>query len=109
MGLVMCCLDESTQQANLAGSYVGILKKAIYQDLLKWNAPLVVWDYCVELRATVHNLTAKDKSDMSNMNPFTWITGNVADILSMCVHKLYGMMQYSFSTIQAWQIPWPMF
>ena len=42
----------------------------------------------------MHNLTAKDKFDMSDMNPLTRFTGDVADISNMCVHKFYHMVQY---------------
>ena len=41
----------------------------------------------------MHNLTAKDKFDMSDMSLFTWVKGDVADILDMCVHKYYDMIQ----------------
>ena len=71
IGLDMQWLEESTQWANLAKNYIGILEEAIRQDLLESSAPLVVWGYCAEWRARVHNLTAKDKFDMSDMNPFT--------------------------------------
>ena len=94
IGLDMRWLEESTQWANLAENYIGILKEAIRQDLLESNASLVVWDYCAEWRAKVHNLTARDKFDMSDMNPFTRVTGDVADISNMCVHKFYDMVQY---------------
>ena len=48
MGLDVRYLEESTQWANLAENYIGILKEAIRQDLLESNAPLVVWNYCAE-------------------------------------------------------------
>ena len=58
-------LEESTQWENLAENYIGKLKEAIRQDLLESNETSVLWDYCAEWRARVHNLTAKDKFDMS--------------------------------------------
>ena len=85
-------LEESTQWDNLAEDYICILKEAIYQDLLESNAPLVVCDYCAEWRARVHNLTLRDTFDMSNMNPCTRVTGDVADISNICVHKFYDMV-----------------
>ena len=30
---------------------------------------------------------------MSDTNPFTQITGDAVDILNMCVHKFYDMVQ----------------
>ena len=64
-------LEDSTQWANLTENSIGILNEKICQDLLKSNAPLIVWDYCAKWRAMVHNLRAKDKFDISGMNPFT--------------------------------------
>ena len=93
MGLDMRYLEESTQLANLTENYIGILKEAIRQDLLESNAPLVLWDYCAEWRARVLNLTAKDKFDMFDMNPFTCVTGDVGDISNLCVHKFNDMVQ----------------
>ena len=92
--LDMHWLEESTQWDNSAENYSGILKEAICQDLLESNTPLVVQDYCADWRARVHNLTARDKFDMSNMNPFTPVAGDVADILNTCVYKFYDMVQY---------------
>ena len=48
MELDMRWLEESTQWANLAESYIGMLKAEICQYLLESNVPLVVWDYCAE-------------------------------------------------------------
>ena len=42
----------------------------------------------------MHNLTAKDKFDMLNVNPFTHVTGDVADISNMCIHKFYDMVKF---------------
>ena len=42
----------------------------------------------------MHNLTAKDKFDMLNMNHFTRVTGDVADISNMCIHKFYNMVKF---------------
>ena len=93
IGLEMRWLEESTQWANLAENYILILKEAIYQDLLELNAPLAVCDYCAEWRVRVHNLTAKDKFDMSDTNPFTQVIGAVENILNI-VNKFYDMVRY---------------
>ena len=87
-------LEESTQWVNLGENYIGILKDAIRQNILVSNAPLVIRDYCAEWRTRVHNLTAEDKFDMFDMNPFTRVTGDVADISNMCVLKFYDMVRF---------------
>jgi len=43
-------LEESTQYANLAEQYIGILKSAVRNDLQSTNCPLIFWDYCIEWR-----------------------------------------------------------
>ena len=86
-------LEESTQWANLTGNYIGILYLAICQEFLESNAPILVWEYCTEWKTRAHNLTAKDKFDMSDMNPFTWVTGDVADISNICVQVFYAMVR----------------
>ena len=43
-------LEESTQHANLAERYIGILKSAVRNDLQSTNCPLIFWDYFIEWR-----------------------------------------------------------
>ena len=53
-------LEESTQWANLAERYIGILKSAVWKDMYESNCLLKFWDFCIEWRVCVHNLIAKD-------------------------------------------------
>ena len=53
-------LEESTQGANRAELYIGLLKKAIRKDLLNSDSPIILWDYCAQRRALIHNLTPSD-------------------------------------------------
>lgn len=41
-------VEESTQWANLAERYIGILKSAVCKDMYESDCPLVLWDYCIE-------------------------------------------------------------
>ena len=38
-------LEESTQWANFAERYTGILKSAVRKDLYESDCPLKFWDY----------------------------------------------------------------
>ena len=58
IGTSLKVLERGTQWANRAELYVGLLKKAINQDMRESNAPLVFWDYCGERRASIHNFSA---------------------------------------------------
>jgi hypothetical protein len=48
-------LEEVTPWANRAELYIGLLKEAVRQDLQQSNAPIVLWDFCLERRANIHN------------------------------------------------------
>lgn len=44
----------------------------------------------------MHNLKAIDIFDMEYVNSSTHVTGDVGDILNMCVHKFYGILASLF-------------
>ena len=48
VGTTLRILEESTQWANRAELYIGLLKKAIRKDLASKNSPMVLWNYCVQ-------------------------------------------------------------
>ena len=41
-------LEESTQWANLAERYIGLLKAGVKNGMHHSNCPIVLWDYCIE-------------------------------------------------------------
>ena len=45
VGTTLRILEESTQWANRAELYIGLLKKAVCRDMRKLNRPMVLWDY----------------------------------------------------------------
>lgn len=51
IGTTLKILEESTQWANCADLFVGLLKKTVRKDVKEANSPLVLGDYCAELRA----------------------------------------------------------
>eukprot|EP00957_Ditylum_brightwellii_P074360 5649463-Ditylum_brightwellii.AAC.1 len=52
-------LEEGTPWANKAKVYIGLLKEAVRKDMKASNCPFAFWDYCVERRARINNLTPK--------------------------------------------------
>jgi hypothetical protein len=48
-----------TQWANCAELYVGLIKEATQKDMQAKGSPLVLWDYCMERRALIFQITAK--------------------------------------------------
>ncbi len=60
IGTTLRALEEGTPWANKAELYIGLLKEAVQKDMKEADSPMVLWDYCVQRRALVHNFTAKD-------------------------------------------------
>ena len=58
IGTTLRLLEEHTQWANRAELYIGLFKEAVRKDMHDSNCPLILWDYCAERRARIHNLTA---------------------------------------------------
>jgi hypothetical protein len=53
------------------------------------DCPLAFWDYCVERRARINNLTAKDIFKLHGTNAHTALTGEDGDISNLCQYKWY--------------------
>ena len=60
VGTMLRILEENTQWANRAEFYIGLFKEAIRKDLNNSDCPMVLWDYCAERRALIHNLTSRN-------------------------------------------------
>ena len=60
IGTALRPLEEGTPWMNRAELYIGLIKEAVRKDMKEANCPVVFWDYCVERRARINNLTAKD-------------------------------------------------
>ena len=55
----------------------------------KLNSPLCFWDYCVERRARINNLTAKNAFKLHGSIPHTVTTGDECDISNICQYGWY--------------------
>ena len=53
------------------------------------NSPLCLWDYCVERRARINNLTAKNAFRLHGSTPHTLTTGDEGDISNLCQYGWY--------------------
>ena len=68
------------QWANLAERIIGMLKNGIRADLRDSNAPMVFWDYCLERRVQIMNMTARSIHRLGGLNPYTATKHESADI-----------------------------
>jgi hypothetical protein len=89
IGTALRVLEEGTPWANKAELYIGLIKEAVRKDMKDSNCPLAFWDYCVERRARINNLTAKDIFKLHGSNAHTATTGEEGDISNLCQYKWY--------------------
>ena len=89
IGTTMRVLEEGTPWANKAELYIGLIKEAVRKDMKASNCPLAFWDYCVERRARINNLTAKDSFKLHGLNAHTALIGEDGDISNLCQYEWY--------------------
>jgi len=84
IGTILRLIEQSTQFANRAELYVGLLKEATCKDIRETHSPLVLWDYCAEQRASIFTLTVRDLFQLQGSNPYTATLDEEGDISSLC-------------------------
>ena len=84
VGTTLRVLERGTQWANLAERFIGLLKNGTRNDLRESNAPMVFWDYAMERRVQIMNLTARDTHKLRGLNPYTVTMGDQGDISNLC-------------------------
>ena len=89
IGTSLRALEEGTPGSNKAESYIGLIKEAVQKDIYESNSPLCFWDYCVERRARINNLTANDAFRLHGSTPHTLTTGDEGDISNLCQYAWY--------------------
>jgi hypothetical protein len=89
IGTTLPVLEEGTPWANKAELYIGLIKEAVRKDMKDSDCPLAFWDYCVERRARINNLTAKDLFTLHGTNAHTALFGEDGDISNLCQYKWY--------------------
>ena len=94
IGTTLRILEESTQWANRAELYIGLLKRAIRRDLRQSNCPMVLWDYCAQRRALIHNLTPRNLFQLEKQSPYQFTFGVQGDISRLCNFGWYEWCYY---------------
>ena len=89
IGTTLRALEEGTPWSNTAELYIGLIKEAVRKDMCKSNSPLCFWDYCVERRARINNLTAKNAFRLHGSTPYTLTTGDEGVISNLCQYGWY--------------------
>jgi hypothetical protein len=97
VGTIMRVLEEGTPWANRAELYIGLLKEAVRQDLRQSNAPIVLWDYCLERRAGIHNAIPRPLFQNNGATPHEATFGEQGDISNICNFGWYQWVYYRTS------------
>ena len=98
IGTTLRVLEEGTPWANKAELYIGLVKSAVGKDMKESDCPLVFWDYCVERRARINNLTARNLFQLHGSNPYTALTGREGDISNLSQFGWYEWCYYRENT-----------
>jgi len=94
IGTTLRILEARTQWANRAELYVGLIKEATRKDMRATGSPLVLWDYCMERRALIFQITAKKLFQLNGTNPHTMTFGTDADISNLCQFDWYEWVYF---------------
>jgi hypothetical protein len=94
IGTTLRALEEGTPWANKAELYIGLIKEAVRKDMKSANSPISFWDYCIERRARINNLTARDLFQLHGTNPHTAMTSDEGDISNLCQYDWYQWCYY---------------
>ena len=89
IGTMLQALEEGTPWSNKAELYIKLMKEAIRKDMKKANCPLRFWDYCLEWRVRIYNLTSRDHIKDHGSNPHTETFGDQGDISNLCQFRWY--------------------
>ena len=89
IGTTIRALEEGTPWSNKAELYIGLLKEATHKDMHETDSPMVFWDYCLERRARINNLTAKNSFKLHGTNAYMALTGEEGDISNLCQYNWY--------------------
>ena len=93
-------LEESTQHAERAELYIGLLKKAVGRDLRESNSPMRLWCYCAERRASIMTLTANNLYQLQGQNPYMATLHDMGDIFNLCQFGWYEWVYFRQHTAQ---------
>ena len=89
LGTTLRVLEEGTPWSNKAELYIGLIKEAVRKDMKSSGCPLAFWDYCVERRTRINNLTAKSTFTLHGSNAYTATTSKEGDISNLCQYDWY--------------------
>jgi len=98
IGTSLRILEQGTPWANKAELYIGLLKESTRKDIKDSNCPIAFWDYCVQRRTRINNLTARSLFSLHGQNPHFTVTGDEGDISNICTFGWYDWCYFRDDT-----------
>ena len=100
IGTTHRALEEGTPWENKAKLYIKWMNESVRKDMCESQSPLPFWDYCLERRVHVYNLTAWDYITIRGTNPYTLTLGEEGDISSLGQFAWYEWCYFREHTAQ---------
>ena len=94
VGSSLRLLEEGTPWANRAELVIGHLKASVRDDMRSSSSPIALWDYCMERRAKINNLTAKSMYQLRGVTPYETVHGREGDISVLATFSWYEPIYY---------------
>ena len=84
---VLRVLEEGTAWSNRSELFINIMKEEVCRVMKKDDSPLVLCDYCMERRARVRTLTARNIFHLHSSNPRASLTNEEGFISNLYQHS----------------------
>ena len=94
IGTTLQILEESTQWADRAELYIGLLKEGVWKDIRESHLSLALWDHTAELKARMFNMTDKSLFQLQGQNSHMAAFGTEGDISNIYQYKRYEWMYF---------------
>ena len=95
VGTTLKILETGTRWENCAELYIGLLKEAVHKYLQASNAPMVIWDYSIQCRDSIHNSVPLPLLQSDRKTPYVSTFGVQGDISNLCTFERYKWVYYS--------------
>ena len=67
--------EEGTPFSNKTELYIKLMKEAVRKDIKETHCPLRFWNYCLDQRGRIYNLTSRDHIKIHGSIPHTEALG----------------------------------
>ncbi len=87
-------VEAYTHNQNLAEAGIRELRRMYKKAMLQTGAPHVLWDYCMELMASIRSHMTLNILELEGDTPEALLTGDTPDISNLCEFQWYELVWY---------------